>query len=69
MRHTATLVTLFASYCAVASAQSLPATPQSDRYLPFSTTDVGIRHEGIKWGCVTAWDDVAYVRRSIAFMG
>lgn len=69
MRHTATLVTLFASYCAVASAQSLPATPQSDRYLAFSTTDVGIRHEGIKWGFDTAWDDDANVRRSIAFMG
>ena len=41
----------------------------ADRYLPFNTTDAGIRHEGIKWGLDTAWDSEANVRRGIAFMG
>ncbi|MBQ8676145.1 MAG: RICIN domain-containing protein [Bacteroidaceae bacterium] len=51
------------------SAQQLFTPHAADRYLPFSTRDVGIRHEGIKWGLDTAWDNEQNVRRSIAFMG
>ncbi len=69
MRLTITIFILSATCCAAASAQVLPATPCSDRYLVFNTTDAGIRHEGIKWGLDTAWDNDANVRRSIAFMG
>ena len=51
------------------SAQTLLTAHDADRYLPFSTQDVGIKHEGVKWGLDTAWDNDQNVRRSIAFMG
>ena len=51
------------------SAQTLLTAHDADRYLPFSTQDVGIKHEGVKWGLDTAWDNEQNVRRSIAFMG
>lgn len=50
-------------------SQSTVKAQVADRYLLFSTTDAGIRHEGIRWGLDTAWDNETNVRRGIAFMG
>ena len=61
------LIALTPSLCG--HAQTLSLAHAADRYLPFSTRDAGIRHEGLKWGLDTAWDNETNVRRGIAFMG